>query len=146
LTACPKPVENVVPETHEVRTDAGPDPGGGYVHIARKPHVTIALAEARGISEESGVAMTEKLAAQFEECAVMLQKDGQLVDGAARVVIVAGEGGRAEGFNVKLAPGGPVAQNALRCLMPPAKLLVFPDGDGGQRGIAVEATWGPKTR
>lgn len=140
--ACPKPVENVVPETREVRADASA-PAEGYVHVAKKPRVTVALAEARGVATEVGVAMTESLASQFDECATALEREGKLVSGAARVVVVAGEAGRAEGFNVRLAPGGAVAQNALRCLMPPAKLLVFPDGDGGQRGIAIECTWGP---
>lgn len=140
--ACPRPVENVVPETREVRTDAGAAVEG-YVHVAKRARVTVALAEARGVATEVGVAMTESLAARFDECAAALDRDGQLVSGAARLVVVAGDGGRAEGFNVRLAPGGAVAQNALRCLMPPAKLLVFPDGDGGQRGIAIECTWGP---
>lgn len=145
LAACPRrAVQDVVPDTHEVRADAGPISQEGYVHVVKKRHVTMALAEARGIGDEAGVAITESLAARFEECAAKLEKEGQLVEGAARLVAVAGPTGRAEGFNLKVAPGGPVAQNALLCLMPAAKLVVFPDSDGGQRGVAIECTWGPK--
>lgn len=145
LPACPqRAVQDVVPDTHEVRADAGAPSPEGYVHVVKKPHVTMALAEARGIGDEAGAAITEALAARFEECAAKLQAEGQLVEGAARLVAVAGPTGRAEGFNLKLAPGGPVAQNALLCLMPPAKLVVFPDSDGGQRGVAIECTWAPK--
>ena len=114
-----------------------------YVYVARRPRVTIARAEARGITEAEGIAMVERLAADFSGCAARLAAEGHLVAGAGRVVMVAGPRGMPEGFNVRLAPGGDVAQNALMCLIAPAKMLVFPTSDGGQRGLAIETTWGP---
>ncbi len=123
-----------------------PDDGkthDGYVYIAYKPYVTIALAEARGITDAEGIAMVDRLSADFSGCAARLKAEGQLVEGAGRLVMIAGPRGVPEGFNVRLAPGDAVARTALMCLIAPAKALVFPSADASQSGLAIEATWGP---
>jgi hypothetical protein len=144
---CPgKPSDVAIdPPSPSGRVVADHDVGAhdGYVYVARKPHVTIALAEARGITEAEGIAMVERLAADFSGCAARLAGEGQLAVGAGRVVMIAGPRGMPEGFNVRLAPGAAIAQNALMCLIAPAKTLVFPPADASQRGLAIETTWGP---
>ena len=148
LTGCASSSRDVVPDTPartvasagaaEKHKPAQPD---AYVHVARRPHVSIGLAEARGITEAAGAEMAEALASRFEACAARLAREGTLTPGAARLVAVAGPRGEAEGFNLTLAPGEGVDRVATLCLVAPAKMMVFPAADAKQRGIAVELTW-----
>jgi len=137
----------VVPDTPARSVGSGatqkdkPAQPDAYVHVARRPHVNIGLAEARGITEAAGAEMAEALASRFEACAARLAREGTLTPGAARLVAVAGPRGEAEGFNLTLAPGEGVDRVATLCLVAPAKMMVFPAADAKQRGIAVELTW-----
>jgi len=138
---------DTIPETHDVR-QASPAPSSApaadaYVHIARRPLAVVGLAEARGMSDETASRAVDHLADALDACATDLGRQGKLVDGAARVVAMIGADGSVGGLNVKLAPGAAVAANALLCLITPLKLTTFDVGDGGSRGFAIEATWGP---
>ena len=115
-----------------------------YAYVARRPHGVIALAEARHLSEDEARDVVERLASDLEACARRLEAEGSLVEGAARIVAVAGPRGTVEGLNVRLAPGGAVAQNALLCLIAPVRSMTLPKGaGGGAPAFAIEATWGP---
>jgi hypothetical protein len=115
-----------------------------YAYVARRPRVVIALAESRHMTGDEARAIVERLAQDFETCAARLESQGTLVFGAARIVGVAGPKGTVDGLNVRLAPGGDVAQNALLCLIAPLRAIPFPKGSGqGAPALAIEATWGP---
>jgi hypothetical protein len=124
--------------------------GEGYVHVARRPLAIVGLAEARGMSNDVAFRVVDHLADALDSCATDLGRQGKLVDGAARVVAMIGADGAVSGLNVKLAPGAAVEANALLCLVTPLKLTTFDpaasagDGDGKSRGLAIEATWGPR--
>jgi hypothetical protein len=46
--------------------------------------------------------------------------------------------------HVTVAPGDAVAANALLCVMAPLKMIPFAPADTkADRGIALDATWGP---
>jgi hypothetical protein len=142
LGCSPSP-RDVVPESHDVRVV--PDAGGGdaYVHVARRAHGAVALAEARHMKDEEAKQIVEHLADELERCATDLQAQGILVDGAARVVAIAGPGGT-PALNVRLAPGDAVAQNALLCIVAPVRAIAFPPTTPtGTPGMAIEATWAP---
>lgn len=128
-----------------VPTDAGAaprkNPLDGYVHVARRTHVTIGLAEAREIDEEEAKRLVDRLAERFEACAVKLESDGQLVSGAGRLVVLIDEQGHVTGTDAKLSPGSDVAGAALLCLLAPGRALAYPPGKGSRRGFAVEAVW-----
>lgn len=131
-------------ENKDVRVQPGGDAGAtpsneAYAYVARRPHGVVALAEAREMSEEESHAIIEKLANDLESCAARLESERTLVEGAARIVAVAQPSGP-PGLNVKLSPGGDVAQNALMCLIAPIRSLPFAKG-----GLAIEYTWGPAT-
>ena len=148
---------DIVPETHDVRAGAvtqpdgggGPNgaPGEGYVYIAKRPLGAVALAEARGMSDEIASRAVDHLADALDTCATDLGRRGKLVDGAARVVVMIGNDGTVAGLNVKLSPGSAVAANAILCLITPLKLTTFPvvQADAGARGMAIESTWGPRS-
>jgi len=119
--------------------------GEGYVYVARRSLGAVALADARGISDEVAAKAVDRVADQMQACASDLARQGRLVDGALRVVAPVGADGAIGALNLKLAPGNGVAANGLLCIVAPLKLVTFPpaDGDAGARGLAIEATWGP---
>lgn len=145
--ACSPGPRDVAGENRDVRVVAGEadaGPGDAYAHVARRPRAVVALAESRHMRADEARAFTERLADDVEACASRLEERGELVDGAARIVAIAGPRGTAEGLNVRLAPGGAVAQNALLCLLAPLRALPFPPStDGQQGGLALEVTWQP---
>ncbi|MBX3208008.1 MAG: hypothetical protein KF764_23375 [Labilithrix sp.] len=142
LSGCSPSPRDVVPESRDVRVT--PDAGGdAYVHVARRPHGVVALAEARRMTDDEARAIVERIADELERCATSLEAEGMLVEGAARVVAVAGPNGT-PALNVRLAPGDAVAQNALICLVAPVRATSLPPPTaGGTPGLAIEATWGP---
>lgn len=146
LAACSPSPRDVVPESRDVRVQPGADAGANpdaYVYVAKRAHGVVALAEARHMSDGEAKEMVDRLANDFEECARRLAAQGTLVEGAARVVAVAGPNGT-PALNVKFAPGDGVAQNALLCLVAPVRAMTFPRGTGNAApGMAIEATWGP---
>jgi hypothetical protein len=142
VAACSPSPRDVVPESHDVRVT--PDGGGGetYVYVARRAHGVVALAEARDMADDDVRAMVDRVADDFERCASTLESDRLLVEGAARIVAVAGPNGTPL-LNVRLAPGEAVAKNALLCLVAPVRSLAFPPAKSGTPGLAIEATWAP---
>ncbi|MDF2696479.1 MAG: hypothetical protein K0S65_4862 [Labilithrix sp.] len=148
VAACSPSPRDVVPESRDVRVTAG-DAGGAasdaYVYVARRPHGVVALAEARHIAESDARAMIDRLADELERCATNLEARGMLVEGAARVVAVAGPDGT-PALNVRLAPGDAVAQNALLCIIAPVRATPLPPPSStAAPGFAIETTWGPAT-
>ena len=121
----------------EPSADAGVTSNDAYVYVARRAHGVVALAEARNMSDDDAHAIVDKLANDLEACATRLEAERTLVEGAARIVAIAQPSGP-PGLNVKLAPGGDVAQNALMCLVAPIRAIPFTKG-----GMALEYTWGP---
>lgn len=149
--ACSPGPRDVAGEGSDVRVVTPPEgaPDGGaptdtYAHVAKRAHGVVALAEARHLREADARAFVDHLADELDACAARLEERGELVDGAARVVAIAGPRGTAEGLNVRLAPGGAVAQNALMCVLAPLRAAPFPaSNDGAAPGVAVEVTWQP---
>lgn len=141
-SACSPSPRDVVPESRDVRVT--PDAGAtdAYVHVARRPHGVVALAEARHMKDEDARAIIERIADDLERCATSLEAQRLLVDGAARVVAIAGPNGT-PALNVRFAPGDAVAQNALLCIVAPVRATTFPAATSGTPGLALEATWGP---
>jgi len=140
---CSPSPRDVVPESRDVRVTPEAGAGDAYEHVARRPHGVVALAEARHIDGEAARAMVERLADDLERCATMLEAQGSLVEGAVRIVAVAGPDGT-PALNVRLAPGDAVAQNALLCIIAPVRATPLPPaGNGVTPGLAIEATWGP---
>jgi hypothetical protein len=145
VVACsPSGPRDVAGEQKDVRVQAGAVDAGpsneAYAYVARRPHGVVALAEARQMTDEESHAIIEKLANDLESCAARLEAEHTLVEGAARIVALAQPSGP-PAMNVKLAPGGDVAQNALMCLVAPIRALPFTKG-----GLAIEYTWGPAAR
>ena len=124
--------------------DAGSAPDG-YVYVAHRPHGTIALAEARGMTPDEARALTDHVADDFESCAQRLEAGGALISGAARVVALADKNGTVAGLNVKVSSGS--EQNTLMCLVAPLRATNFPGRpDAAQRGVALEAAWARSPR
>jgi hypothetical protein len=113
-----------------------------YVYVAKRPHGVVALAEARHMGDGDVRIMVDHIADDLERCAADLEAKRLLVDGAARVVAVAGPTGT-PALNVRFAPGDAVAQNALLCIVAPVRALAFPPSSEGSPGLAIEATWSP---
>jgi hypothetical protein len=144
--ACSPSPRDVVPESREVRVTPDAGPSDTYVHVARRAHGVVALAEARHMKDEDARAIVERLADELERCATNLEAQRLLVEGAARVVAIAGPDGT-PALNVRLAPGDAVAQNALLCIVAPVRATSLPPPSpasaSGTAGFAIEATWGP---
>jgi hypothetical protein len=147
FAAC-SPSRDVVPETRDVRmaappASAAPNPDG-YSYVARRPHGAIGLAGMRFIAAEEARRVVDRLADELETCSRRLEQQGTLVEGAARLVAVSGQKGNADVSDMQLAPGGPVAANALLCIVAPVRSTPFPNAsDGGIPAVLVEATWAP---
>jgi hypothetical protein len=140
-SACsPSSPRDVVPESHDVIVVPDAGAGDAYVYVARRPHGVVALAEARKLGDDEARAIVDRLADELERCAAGLEAQHLLVEGAARVVAVAGPDGT-PALNVRFAPGDAVAQNALLCLVAPMRAKTLP---AAEAGLAIEATWGPK--
>jgi hypothetical protein len=135
---------DVVPETHDVRGDqkqgAAQD---GYDYVARRPLGTVGLAEARGIPADVAARAVDRVADQLDACEKDLRSQDRFVAGAIRIVAMIDDRGAVEGVNVKISDDKGAAANAILCVVAPVRLLTFPpnDGDAGQRGIAIEASW-----
>jgi hypothetical protein len=145
LAAGCSPSRDIVPETHDVRVATQPDSGtAGYAYVAKRLHGTLALNGTKSLADEDAHRLLDKLADDFEACAARLEADGSLVEGAARFVVAAGPHGTGEVSEMQLAPGGPVAANALLCLVAPARASSFAGGGGGAvPAILVDAAWNP---
>ncbi len=148
---CSEPRDVVSPSvnTQPPRANAnGPDAAApantsreGYVYVARRPHVTVGLAEAREMDATEANRVIDSLAESFETCAAKLDAEKKLGPGAGRLVVLVDEKGHVTATDAKLAPGSEVAEAALLCLVAPARALAYPPGKGSRRGMAVEAMW-----
>ena len=146
LAAC-GPTRDVVPESHDVRTDA-PDAAvprtDGYAYVARRPHGAVGLVGAHFVGVADAQKLVDRVADDLEACARRLEGAGALVEGAVQLVAVQGARGTADISDVRFAPGGAVAANALECIIAPLRASPFPSGtDAGLPAVAIEATWAP---
>jgi hypothetical protein len=144
---------DVIPASIDVRGAPTPPDGGstslaGYAYVARRSFGAVALAEARGIDDETASRVVDHLADALAACAAGLAAEGKLVEGAARIAAEIAPDGAPRRLALRVTPGGAVAANAILCLITPFKLTPFPLADAGPvpRGIAIEATWGPGVR
>ena len=152
LAGCPGG-RDVVPESRDVRGSAvdasspglpGPPRTDGYAYVARRPHGAVGLVGAHHMREEEARRIVDRVADELETCARHLDAEGGLVEGALQLVAVTGPRGNAEVSDIRLAPGGPVAANALECVVAPLRASPFPAGTGGGvPAVAIEATWAP---
>lgn len=139
---------DTVPASSDVRTreDAPARSQEAYGYVATRPHVVVALAEARGIDDSSAHRMVDDLASRVSACFLALASRGELAEGAARIVLVAGPEGGVGGLRVRLAPGDAVTRNALLCVAPAVKLVPLPAPPREAKvGMALELTWGRTT-
>lgn len=142
-----------MPETHDVRgdvADAAPPPGGEpspYAYVARRPHAAVGLVGAHFMSDADAQRIVDRVADDLETCARRVEQRGELVEGAVQLVAVTGSRGNAEVTDLRLAPGGPVAANALECVVAPLRASSLPAASkAGVPALAIEATWGPAVR
>lgn len=146
VSACSPSPRDVVPESRDVRVEREPAKASGdaYEYVTKRAHGTIAVAESRGMTKGAARAAADDLADRFEGCAAGLQARGLLVEGAARVIVEQEASWSAPAASLRLAPGGPVAQNALLCLVAPLRSgRLEPEKPNGRAGMAIEATWQP---
>jgi hypothetical protein len=148
--SCPAPPRDVVPETRDVRgavdadASTSPAPGDGYLHVARRAHGAVGLVGAHFMTDDDARRIVEHVADDLEACAARVERRGALVAGAVQLVVVTGSRGTAEVTDLTLAPGGPVAANALECILAPLRATALPAARaGGAPALALEATWGP---
>lgn len=153
VAGCPAPPRDVVPETHDVRgdvPDAAPPPRpeqSPYAYVARRPRAAVGLVGAHFMSQSDAARIVNRIADNLEACARRLEQRGELVEGAVQLVAVTGSRGTAEVTNLRLAPGGPVAANALECIIAPLRASTLPAANkAGVPALAIEATWGAATR
>ncbi len=142
--ACAGSGRDVVPATRDVVTNTSVSPQGaqGYEYVARRPLATVALAEARGLEAITARAAVERLADRLDACITEKAREGNPVEGAARVIAQIDPTGAVAATQVRVDPGTASASNAVVCLVAPMKLLTFPPADADGRGIAIEAIWG----
>jgi hypothetical protein len=147
-SGCPSPGRDVVPVSRDVRGGeadaASPVPIDDYVYVARRPHGAVGLVGAHFMSDADARRIVDRIADDLEGCARRLIERGALVSGAMQLVAVTGSRGTAEVTDMKLAPGGPVAANALECVVAPLRATALPAAtNAGVPAIAIETTWGP---
>jgi hypothetical protein len=148
LAGCPPSGRDVVPETHDVR-GASPDAAApahpdDYAYIARRPHAAVGLVGAHFMTDADAQRIVDRIADDLETCAGRVEQRGELVDGAVQLVAVTGSRGTADVTDMRLAPGGPVAANALECILAPLRATTLPAATkAGVPALAIEATWGP---
>jgi hypothetical protein len=153
LASC-SPARDVIPESRDVRGVVpersapsalqGAPQKDGYTLIARRAHGVVGLVGAHFMTDEDARHILERVADDLEACAARLEPRGELVEGALSLVAVTGPRGNAEVTDVRFAPGGPVAANALACVIAPLRASTFPAAsDRGLPALALDATWAP---
>ena len=156
-TGCSPASRDVVPGGRDVRVAPSADGSApaasneAYVYVARRPHAAIGLVGAHFMSDADAHRLVDRLADDLEGCAGRLEERGALVEGAMQLVAASGARGNAEVTDMRLAPGGPVASNALECVVAPLRVLAFPappkaNANAGTPALAIEITWNPAPR
>jgi len=121
--------------------------GDGYAYVARRLHSAVGLVGTHYVKDDDAQRMVDRMSDELESCARRLEGSGALVEGAASLVAVAGARGTTEISDIRFAPGGAVAANALECIVAPLRARPFPPTtDGGIAAVAIEATWAPNGR
>ena len=147
--AC-SPARDVVTDSHDVRV-AAPDASApvrrdGYAYVARRSHASVGLVGAHFMSDAEAQRIVDRVADDLEACAKRLESRGDLAEGAVQLVAYTGPRGTAEVSDIRFAPGGPVAANALECIVSPLRVTMFPAAvptNPGLPAVAIEATWAP---
>jgi len=154
LLGCSPAGRDVVPESRDLRVTpdaAAPPSKDGYAYVARRPHGAVGLVGAHFMTDPEAQRVADRVADELETCARRLQQRGDLVEGAVTLVAITGSRGTAEVTDIRFAPGGPVAANALECIVAPLRagpLLVragrpLQATNAEVPAVAIEATWGP---
>lgn len=152
LTSCPAPRDTVpetrvVHETREAPDAAAPPSKDGYAYVVRRPRSAVGLVGAHFMSDADAHRIVDRVADDLESCATRLEQRSELVDGAVQLVAVTSARGTADVTDIRFAPGGPVAANALECIVAPLRASAMPSppakGSAGVPAVAIEATWGP---
>ncbi len=116
----------------------------GYAYVARRRHGVVALVGAHFVADEEAHRIVDRIADELDACAERLGGRGALASGALQLVAVGGARGTAEISDLRVAPGGAVAANALECIVAPLRASPFPAVVGGRvPAIAIDATWAP---
>lgn len=147
VSAC-SPPRDVVTDSHDVRVtpdaSAAPQRQDGYVYVTRRAHAAVGLIGAHFMSETDAHRIVDRIADDLETCARRLETRSDLVEGAVSLVAFTGPRGNAEVSDIRFAPGGPVAANALECIVSPLRTTTFPAVvKAGLPAVAIEATWAP---
>lgn len=147
VSAC-SPPRDVVTDSHDVRVtsdaSATPQRQDGYAYVTRRAHAAVGLIGARFMSEADAHRIVDRIADDLETCAKRLESRNDLVEGAVSLVAFTGPRGNAEISDIRFAPGGPVAANALECIVSPLRTTTFPAVlKAGLPAVAIEATWAP---
>jgi len=142
LLACAcAPSRDTVPVVPEVRADAGEAATSeGYVAIAKKEHVTLALASHAGVRRDAALTVLERVSSEMEACVANLVTQNQLARGAAR--FQAKKRGTETLVDVKTEGGAAAVHNAVLCVVLPLRRYPFPEGPEGST-LVLDALWGP---
>jgi hypothetical protein len=128
----------------------------GYLWVIRRPHVTFALADTRGVSAASLALTFRGLAAQAESCIAQRIAEGAVRPrevGALRIVVALDARGNVSGTGVRISNDA-LAPTALVCFIARVRASTFSAVDSTEQspthrdpsqdarsGFAVEALW-----
>lgn len=161
MLGCPeRPIDSLPPEAPSSSGGTQALDGGAanesddagasdYEWVVKRPHVTVALAEARGIDKERAKRGVEALANAFEGCLRRRAAERKRDDGAARLIVAIDGQGNVSGVNLRVdgEVSGPVA---LLCFVANAKAQNYgaplrpqagASDEGRAPGLALEALW-----
>jgi hypothetical protein len=131
-------VPSLPPASARTATDGGISDQGGYEWIAKRPGVTVAIAEARGVDRARLEAVGAVIADAFSRC---VRERRTPPSGALRVVVALQESGVVSGFNLTASEDARLL--AVLCFVAPAKAQNYGVLQKTDRapGIAFEAVW-----
>ncbi len=143
LAGC-SPGRDSVPVMPEKRlgADAGTGPAqDGYVAVAKKALVTVALASHAGVSRDAAIAALARLADEADACAAKLSESGQLVQGAGS--FVAKKKNAETLVDVKTEGGPRAVHNAVLCVVAPLRRGAFAAEGTEGATLVFDVLWGP---
>lgn len=137
-----------VPESAETvggntTADASTPSPESYLYVAKGKLATVGLADARGVPKEEAIKATETIARSLDACVASLDREGALVNGAARVIALVGDKGDIAQVAPRASDEAGIARVVVLCIAAPMKALTFSPSPPSsvRRGIAIEATW-----